>query len=271
MKIFLNIFLFLFTNHFLSSQVGIATENPIGIFNVDSSGDNDLTPTTTQKLNDFIIMPDGKVGIGITPNFNFHSKGTVSFPDVKDKLLNKNNSSIIGIDKNNGELGIFNNVPSAVLGFRSNYNSYNNSNDAGPAFFELTNLSSTTINDGVSISNGGTDGTLNEDYFVLSPGKYKIESNFSFAVSVPLGACLFDVYQTSNLTPSSYNVIYTSYFMTNSSTNTQAANTFAFFEINEESRIRLGLRHTTGSIIIRRPLISNPPTNTFSFLVTKLD
>ena len=49
-----------------SSQVGINTSNPKGIFHIDGGKDNATTPTLTQELNDFNVKQDGKVGIGTT-------------------------------------------------------------------------------------------------------------------------------------------------------------------------------------------------------------
>lgn len=49
-------------------QVGINTENPQGVFNVDGANDNPSTgtPTATQQANDFVVTEDGSVGIGTT-------------------------------------------------------------------------------------------------------------------------------------------------------------------------------------------------------------
>lgn len=53
------------------SQVGVNTENPQGIFNVDGRKDNTATgiPTVAQQANDFVVTGNGSVGIGTTvPN-----------------------------------------------------------------------------------------------------------------------------------------------------------------------------------------------------------
>ena len=65
-KIFL-VFALIFTT-FASSQVGIGTQNPQGIFNIDGAKDNATSgaPTATQQRNDFVVMPSGRVGIGTT-------------------------------------------------------------------------------------------------------------------------------------------------------------------------------------------------------------
>lgn len=52
-------------------QVGINTENPQGIFNVDGGKNNATTgtPTSAQQKDDFVVLADGSVGIGTTqPN-----------------------------------------------------------------------------------------------------------------------------------------------------------------------------------------------------------
>lgn len=71
--------------HFISSvmvitsiatfaQVGINTTNPQGIFNIDGKSSSATTnpetgtPTALQLSDDFIVMPDGRVGIGAIPS-----------------------------------------------------------------------------------------------------------------------------------------------------------------------------------------------------------
>ncbi len=55
----------------VNAQVGVNTDNPQGIFNVDGAEDNPSTgtPTTAQQGNDFVVTSDGSVGVGTTsPN-----------------------------------------------------------------------------------------------------------------------------------------------------------------------------------------------------------
>ncbi|WP_343608958.1 hypothetical protein [Chryseobacterium oranimense] len=55
------------------SQVGINTQNPQGIFNVDGGKNNATTgtPTASQQKDDFVILADGSVGVGTTqPNLS---------------------------------------------------------------------------------------------------------------------------------------------------------------------------------------------------------
>ncbi|WP_413533215.1 hypothetical protein [Empedobacter brevis] len=55
-------------NSHLFSQVGINTNNPQGVFNVDGKKDNNKegAPSKEQQLNDFVITREGNVGIGTT-------------------------------------------------------------------------------------------------------------------------------------------------------------------------------------------------------------
>lgn len=46
------------------AQVGIGTMTPIGAFNVDGLSDNSETPTAEELENDFVILNNGKLGLG---------------------------------------------------------------------------------------------------------------------------------------------------------------------------------------------------------------
>ena len=50
------------------SQVGIRTEKPIGIFNIDGQKDNagSLTPSAAQQRNDLVFLTNGNLGLGVT-------------------------------------------------------------------------------------------------------------------------------------------------------------------------------------------------------------
>jgi len=52
------------------SQVGINTQNPQGIFNIDGAKNNAATgaPTATQMADDFIVTASGSTGIGAVPD-----------------------------------------------------------------------------------------------------------------------------------------------------------------------------------------------------------
>ncbi|SHF18635.1 hypothetical protein [Dysgonomonas macrotermitis] len=49
------------------AQIGIHTENPLGVFHVDAGRDNSATPTTTQLLNDVVakVSSTGSINLGI--------------------------------------------------------------------------------------------------------------------------------------------------------------------------------------------------------------
>lgn len=71
MKKHLIILMSLFSSASLFSQVGINTENPQGVFNVDGGRNNTNIgiPSADQQKDDFVILTDGSVGIGTTePN-----------------------------------------------------------------------------------------------------------------------------------------------------------------------------------------------------------
>lgn len=75
------------------SQVGINTQNPQGIFNIDGGKDNPATGsahTTTQQLNDFTVTSAGNVGIGtIAPSqkLEIQTGGTSANPITGFKLV----------------------------------------------------------------------------------------------------------------------------------------------------------------------------------------
>ena len=52
------------------SQVGVNTINPKGILHVDGAADNNTTGiiTAAQTSNDVVIMPNGSIGAGATPD-----------------------------------------------------------------------------------------------------------------------------------------------------------------------------------------------------------
>lgn len=86
-KIILSIILLSLSN-LLYSQVGIATQNPLGVFHVDANkNDNSsTTPTVAQQSDDFVIKNNGNIGVG---NVN---------PKVKlDLRAADNSNSALGI------------------------------------------------------------------------------------------------------------------------------------------------------------------------------
>ncbi|MGC4129689.1 MAG: hypothetical protein QM564_09060 [Bergeyella sp.] len=77
-------------------QVGINTENPQGIFNIDAGRDNPSTGsahTAAQQLNDVIVLDGGNVGIGTispTQKFEIQTGGTSATPVTGFKLVDGN-------------------------------------------------------------------------------------------------------------------------------------------------------------------------------------
>lgn len=78
------------------SQVGINTQNPQGIFNVDGGKDNPVSGTghtAAQQLNDFTVLADGNVGIGTiapTQKLEVQTGGTSTSPVTGFKLTDGN-------------------------------------------------------------------------------------------------------------------------------------------------------------------------------------
>lgn len=88
------------------SQVGINTENPQGIFNIDGAKDNPNTGnahTAAQQLNDFTVLSSGNVGIGtISPSqkLEIQTGGTSVAPVTGFKLVDgtQNNNYVLTAD-----------------------------------------------------------------------------------------------------------------------------------------------------------------------------
>jgi len=89
-------------------QVGINTQNPQGVFNIDGLKDNPVTGsahTPTEQLNDFTVLENGYVGIGtITPSqkLEIQTGGTAAAPVTGFKLVdgNQNNNLVLTSDAN---------------------------------------------------------------------------------------------------------------------------------------------------------------------------
>lgn len=81
----------LISSSFVFSQVGINTNNPHGIFNIDGARDNPAAgvPNNSQQLNDINVTAAGNVGIGtITPSqkLDIRTGGTAISPVTGFKL-----------------------------------------------------------------------------------------------------------------------------------------------------------------------------------------
>lgn len=77
-------------------QVGINTENPQGIFNIDGGKDNPKTGsahTQAQQLNDFTVLANGNTGIGTiapTQKLDIRTGGTPTTPVTGFRLIDGN-------------------------------------------------------------------------------------------------------------------------------------------------------------------------------------
>lgn len=72
------------------SQVGINTNTPQGIFNIDGGKDNANPPTATQQLNDLVVLPNGNMGLGTTTpttKLDIVTGGTSALPVTGFKLF----------------------------------------------------------------------------------------------------------------------------------------------------------------------------------------
>ncbi|WP_276835267.1 fibrinogen-like YCDxxxxGGGW domain-containing protein [Chryseobacterium cucumeris] len=89
------------------AQVGINTTNPQGVFNIDGNKNNPNTgiPTINQQADDFVVLSDGKTGVGTTvPTHQLHIKA-MSNPLRAEGLVNGlKTDSIVMVD---GATGVF--------------------------------------------------------------------------------------------------------------------------------------------------------------------
>ncbi|ASW75892.1 hypothetical protein CJF12_17525 [Chryseobacterium piperi] len=72
-------FLFLTLAPIMQAQLGINTNNPQGVFNIDGAKDNPVTgaPSVAQQANDVAVTAAGNVGVGTTaPTNKMHINGT---------------------------------------------------------------------------------------------------------------------------------------------------------------------------------------------------
>ena len=89
----------LMVNVMAFAQVGIKTENPQGIFNIDGGKDNPTTGTghtAAQQLNDFTGLASGNVGIGTTvptQKLEIRTGGTATTPVTGFKLPDGNQAT----------------------------------------------------------------------------------------------------------------------------------------------------------------------------------
>ena len=70
--------------------MGINTNTPQGIFNIDGGKDNANPPTATQQLNDLVVLPNGNMGLGTTTpttKLDIVTGGTSASPVTGFKLF----------------------------------------------------------------------------------------------------------------------------------------------------------------------------------------
>lgn len=95
----------LFSGTVFSQAVGINITKPSEIFHIDSKGDNSTTSSASldQQLNDFIITPNGNIGLGTqNPQSKLHINATTT-PVKLEGLTEGNvyNNNILVLDENN--------------------------------------------------------------------------------------------------------------------------------------------------------------------------
>lgn len=101
-------FISILFSSFTFGQVGIDTSNPQGTFHVDGGKNNNLsgTPTAWQQADDFIVAPDGKIGIGTTtPAAKLDLKGNMIL-GAADFANNAPGYSSVMRDNATGELKV---------------------------------------------------------------------------------------------------------------------------------------------------------------------
>lgn len=99
------------------SQIGINTPNPQGILHIDGAKDNPETgtPTAVQQTNDFAILNNGNVGIGITaPNAPLQFGTTVSNRKIVLWQSLNNDHQFYGFGVNGGSLRYQTDTPSSA-------------------------------------------------------------------------------------------------------------------------------------------------------------
>ncbi|WP_048503820.1 hypothetical protein [Chryseobacterium sp. BLS98] len=113
---------------FIFGQVGVNTPNPQGIFHVDGAKDNFASgaPSAVQQANDFIVMPNGNVGIGtVAPNA--YAKLDITAAE-KGILVPRVNLQNITYDLNADGDNIVSNQPAGLL-------VYNNGSDLESGYY----------------------------------------------------------------------------------------------------------------------------------------
>jgi len=123
------------------SQVGINTQSPQGIFHVDGKKDNPATgmPDALQQANDFVITPEGRVGVGTASPDNSAvldlRSGNKGFLLPRVGLQNLTDAVTIASPANG--LVVYN-TSTGITGGIGLY--YNNGTPASPNWFKMANV-----------------------------------------------------------------------------------------------------------------------------------
>ncbi|MFT3920398.1 hypothetical protein [Cloacibacterium sp.] len=175
MKKNITLFVALIVNVALYSQVGINTQNPQGIFNIDGGKDNPATGsahTTIQQSNDLVFTANGNLGLG-----------TIN-PDTKLHINNSTVGAIKIIDGTQGAGRVLVSDSNGVGTWQPNtgnqQSNYQN--------FQCSTASNFTINNGVATSLPGIGA-----YTVLNTGKYELIFHSFFRVPATTGVYTFYV------------------------------------------------------------------------------
>lgn len=147
-------------------QVGVNTNNPLGVFHLDAKGDNVNVPSVTQLANDIVVTEDGNIGIGILPQDQLHIKANAG---QKGFMLNDGNEYSGGVLKS--DAGGF--ATWAGYAYGSSFALYtlrNTAFDFDGDYQQLGDDPSTTLDFNSTINN--STGTIQSLF--LPKGKYLI-------------------------------------------------------------------------------------------------
>lgn len=152
----------------VSGQVGIGTENPLGIFHVDSKNNNPKTgsPTEEQAADDVVVLENGNMGVGlIDPDRKLTiNSGEDHVSGLRFTQLNSNSpkyngkSTLLGIDESGNVIPIRNSdcIPEYYFAIASNSSSSNLSeNGRIDGFTHSVESNGITQNTGIPSSNRG--------------------------------------------------------------------------------------------------------------------
>lgn len=96
------LFFILFLSQHIFAQIGINTKSPVSLFHIDGKGDNISLITQEQASNDFVVTPEGNVGIGtIAPAYKLSVNGDMHIETVKDIMSSDTNYSPQTMMRNN--------------------------------------------------------------------------------------------------------------------------------------------------------------------------